>query len=173
MLKGIKRMLSITEKWKLPPVPCNVEQIIVSRYGGSEADFVFLMLSGLFILFFDGAVINFMYESWDGGFTLMACAVFALIPVVMIGLYCTRRTLIFYPGGLVYRDLRGETFYITDDEVMYVWSMSGLGSSVFRIWIKDRYIEWGSTALNYDEMEEYALKRYPDKESYKRQNKGE
>lgn len=59
-------------------------------------------------------------------------------------LYMTRCVLIFYPGGLVYRDLRSNVHTIADEEVLYVLPLGYGKYRTFRIKTKEKTFAWGS-----------------------------
>lgn len=169
-------VMLITEKVKLPTVPggpWKKEQLLVCRYNGLSSCVLFMLCVSLAVFMFYGAVINFMSGGWDGGFTLAFCAASIMIPGVVIWLYMTRYVLIFYPGGLVYRDLRGNVYTVVDEEVLYVLPIGYGKYRHFRIETKEKTFTWGIKARYYYEAESCALRRYPDWESYDRQNKGE
>ena len=91
---------------------------------------------------FVGAIINFISSGWEPGFVLLFGATMFVAFGVVFWLYITRCVLIFYPGGLVYQNLRGEVFVAADEDVLYVKS-SGVGKNrCFQIETKERTITW-------------------------------
>ena len=146
------------------------EQILVYRYNGMTYIGLFLLcfILGLFMLM--GAIINFASRGWKPGFVLLLGTAMFMTLGVVFGLYITRCVLIFYPGGLVYRNLRGEVFVVADEDVLYVMSLGFGKNRCFMIKTKERTITWSVHARHFYEAERYALGRYPDWNNYEMQN---
>ena len=147
------------------------EQLQVYRYNGMTYISLFLLCVGLGFFFLAGAIINFIHKNTELSLALLFSATILMALGVVFWLYITRCVLIFYPGGLVYRNLLGEVFTIADEDVLYVMSL-GLGKNrCFVIKTKEKNITWSVYSRGFYEAERVALGRYPDEKEYEKRNK--
>lgn len=163
-------VMLVTERMKLPSVPgesWKKEELVVCRYNGHAYCTIFSGCLILSLLFFGGAVANFISGVTEGGFVLAFFGLVMLVPGIGFWFYITRYVLIFYPGGLVYRDLRGNVYCVADQEVQYVYPMGYGKYRSFKLKTKERCIILGVQARNFYEAESYAVKRYPMMDSLK------
>lgn len=147
------------------------EQLLVYRYNDMGHIGVILLTLGFALLTLVGAIISFASRDWEPGFFCLFCTAMFMPLGVMFLLYTIRCVLIFYPGGLVYRNLRGEVFAVTDEDVLYVKTFGYGKYRNFDIKAKEITITWSVNAGRYWEAERYALGRYPDWNSYEMKNK--
>lgn len=105
---------------------------------------------------------NFSSGGMECGFALLFCTPMLMTLSVAFWLSITRCVLIFYPGGLVYRNLLGEVFVIADEDVLYVMSLGYGKNRCFKINTKKKTITWSIHAKHFYEAERYAFERYPD-----------
>ncbi len=155
----------------VPDDACKKEQLLVYRYNGVTYIGLFLFCFGWGLFMLVGAIINFASRGWELGFVLLFSTAMFMTLGIVFWLYITRCVLIFYPGGLVYRNLRGEVYAVADEDVLYVMSLGFGKNRCFRIKTKERTITWSVHARRFYEAERYALERYPDWDSYEMQNK--
>lgn len=146
------------------------EQLLVYRYNEMSYVGLFLLILGMGLFMFVGMIINFASSGWELGFVLLFGAAMFMAFGVAFWLSITRCVLIFYPGGLVYRNLRGEVFVIADEDVLYVVSLGTGKNRCFQIETKGKTITWSIHARCFYEAERYAFERYRDWDSYEMQN---
>lgn len=147
------------------------EQLLMYRYNDRGYIGLILLILGLALLTFLGAIISFASRDCEAGFALLFCTAIFMPLGIMFLLYTIRCVLIFYPGGLVYRNLRGEVFAVADEDVLYVKTFGYGKYRKFDIKTKEITITWSANAGRYYEAERYALGRYPDWNSYEMKNK--
>lgn len=142
------------------------EKMQVYRYNGMTYISLFCLCVGLGLFMLAGSIINFVSGSKEVGFALAFCAFMLIALGVVFWLYITRCVLIFYPGGLAYRNLVGEVFNIADEDVLYVMSLGFGKNRCFVIKTKQKNITWSVHARFFYEAERVALDRYPDEKEY-------
>lgn len=156
-------VMLVTERIKLPSVPggsWKKEELVVCKYNRHACCAIFSVCLILSLLLLGGAITNFRSGMTVGGFALVCCGLIMLVPGIAFWFCMTRYVLIFYPDGLVYRDLRGNVYHITDQEVQYVCHMGYGKYRSFKLKTEERCIILGVQARNFYEAESYAIKRY-------------
>ena len=168
-MKGVKSMdekTVIKGKYVLPQVPggpYEEEDLLVCRYNGFAYISLFFMCIITSLILFIGAIVNFTSGVTEGGGVLLFGALIILAPGIVLWFYITRYVLIFYPDGLVYRDLRGNVYHVKDEEVEYVLPIGYGKNRCFKLKTRERDIVLGVYARHFYEAENYALSKYPQK----------
>lgn len=159
----------ITEKVELPSAEGEAwkkEQLLVCRYNVLSYCVLFVLCLAMALLMFVGAVVNFMSKGTEAGCVLIFSAILIFAVGMVFWLYMTRCVLIFYPEGLVYRDLRGNVHHVADEEVQYVLPIGYGKNRCFKLKTEKRSIMLGVQARHFYEAEGYAIRKYPSAEAY-------
>ncbi len=148
---------------KLPDIPGKWErdELIVCRYVGFMFGFLAAMCAGLGVAL-TGVSVHLLTNAGnlEAFFTAMLFPVLTLMMFAeagMIVLFMRNFALVFYPEGVVFRDLFGKTWSFTKEEIMRVRLM---GSKAFYVQTKEKSICVTSFGTNYYSAEEYVKKKY-------------
>lgn len=169
-------LFNLTKLPKIPGGEWKKEELIVCRYCSYEGALFPVMFAvgsvtlvtvikiGLVKPQEEGPVAYFVY-----GFLLLLM----ISIVVMSGMFLVNCVFIFYPEGVVSRNMFGKTTYVTSDKILYVTHIDYLvhhGRAYLRLHTKEKELYVNAQASNYELAKTYAYKRYVDFKTYQQKN---
>lgn len=171
----VMNLLPIPE---IPGGPWEEEQLIVCRYSemGYSAVGLFCVGFGLFMLY--GAFMNVLhagddYNAMQLGIVLgMMGPVFIALGSVFI-LFMKNYMMVIYPEGVFFQNLLGKTYVAKHDQINFVVVTDTYRHRQFLIRTDDKILGINSYCSNYFEAMRYVVDRYPDYETYQKQQNGE
>lgn len=165
-------VMLITDKTALPLVSEEYQKknpVLVCRCNSYFSCIIFMFSVMVFLFLFGGGIAGFILEGMGPHCIALAfCSLMMLGLCIFIWFYMVNCVLMFYEGGLVYRDLPGKVHCIKDEEVEYVYILEYGEHRSIRIHTTRMLISLPNVATNYYEAKEYARKHYPDREAYDR-----
>lgn len=157
---------------QLPGGPWEREQLIVCRYSEMTYSALALFCVGFGSFMLYGAYVNATDPGeWDPAQAVFILGTMGLVFIALGGvflMFMKNYMMVFYPDGVLFRNLLGKIYVATNDQIEYVSVIPAYQRRSFRIKTvdKDLWINWYCS--EYHEAEQYALSRYPDLETYKR-----
>lgn len=159
-------LTALYKEVKLPVIPGSwtSEQLIVCRYSGFGFGVLTVLCialgAGLTQLSWHLLTTAANVEAWLTAMMFPFLALMFLALGVMIVLFMKNFALVFYPEGVVYRDLFGKTWTFAEEQIKSVWINDAFGEPSFHVRTKEKNIWVTRFSTNYSRAEEYVKNKY-------------